>query len=201
MGLSDKGEHNQSTSTVARWNRRVQRSRRALGVLFLASFAETLVIPIPIELIVLPFMATNRHRLWRTAAVVTLGCLVAALVGYGVGYLFYESIGLRLIEYFSWTQQEQQFRTLFDQYGFWAIVAVGILPIPFQVALLAAGASGYPLLPFIAAAALSRGLRYYALALLVYLVGDRAVTLWQDNKWLVSLGAAVIVALVLLLLA
>ena len=46
-----------------RWLERLGRSKRALWVLFGASFAETLVLPIPIELILIPFMAANRSRI------------------------------------------------------------------------------------------------------------------------------------------
>ncbi|MDX5401004.1 MAG: hypothetical protein LPK02_01365, partial [Rhodobacterales bacterium] len=140
-----------------RWLERLSRSRRAMWVLFAASFAETLVVPIPIELILIPFMAANRARVWVIAGVVTLGCLLASLVGYAVGLLLFETLGLRVIDAMGWTEGMQRFRVIFEDYGFWAIVAVGILPIPFQVALLGAGAAAYPIGWFLLAALIARG--------------------------------------------
>lgn len=165
-----------------RWLERLSRSRRAMWVLFAASFAETLVLPIPIELILIPFMAANRARVWVIAGVVTLGCLLASLVGYGVGLLLFETLGLRVIDAMGWSEGMQRFRVIFEDYGFWAIVAVGVLPIPFQVALLGAGAAAYPIGWFLLAALIARGSRYFGLALLVRLFGERTGDLWRRHK-------------------
>lgn len=170
------------TDRTKRWLKRLGQSKRALWVLFGASFAETLVLPIPIELILIPFMAANRSRAWTVAGVVTLGCLLASLVGYGVGLLLFETLGLRVIEAMGWTEGMEQFRALFDNYGFWAIVAVGILPVPFQVALLGAGAIAYPIGWLLLAALIARGSRYFGLALLVRLFGEQTGDLWRRHK-------------------
>jgi len=51
--------------------RRVERSRfqqMALGVL---SFLESTVLPIPLEVVLLPYMVSHRKRVWIAAASVT----------------------------------------------------------------------------------------------------------------------------------
>lgn len=171
-----------SQSRLKRWTERINNSPNALWALFWASVAETIIVPIPIELVLIPFMVMNRHRLWITAAVVTAGCLLASLIGYGVGYLFFDTIGRDLIAWAGWSDQLDRFRELFYTHGFWAIVAVGVIPIPFQIAMLAAGAAGYSLILFVLAATLARGVRYFGLALLVRLFGKRAEELWRRHK-------------------
>jgi len=42
-------------------------------------------------------------------------------------------------------------------------MSVGVIPIPFQIAMLAAGATRYSFFLFMLAPALSRALRYYGL--------------------------------------
>ena len=158
--------------------------------LFWASFAETLVVPIPIELVLIPFMLANRHRLWLTAGVVTAGCLCASVLGYGLGAWFFETLGRHLVDWFQWSDALARFRAQFELYGFWAIVAVGVTPVPFQVAMLAAGVAGYALTAFVLAALLARGLRYFGLALLVHAFGDRAESLWRRHR-----GRAALVAI------
>lgn len=184
------------TRRVKRWTERVNRSKHALWLLFWASFAETIIVPIPIELILIPFMITNRHRLWRTAAAVTAGCLAAAIVGYGVGYLFFDTLGREVIAYFGWSDQMDRFRTLFDAHGFWAIVAVGIIPIPFQIAMLAAGMAAYPIVLFVLAATIARGVRYFGLAVLVCFFGERALDFWHRHRTVAAIVATAIVLLV-----
>ena len=176
-----------------RWFYRISRSRHMLWLLGLLSFLETIIVPVPIEVVLIPLMAANRSRIWTLATVVTAGCLLASLLGYGVGMVLYQSVGTWFIETMGMQEGYQTFQTFFDQYGFVAIVAVGIVPIPFQVAMITAGLSGYPIYLFVLAALIARGIRYYGLAWLVYRFGDRAQQLWQKHAVLTSLAAAAIV--------
>jgi len=165
------------------WARDLAHSRSGLWPIGVASFLETIIVPIPIEVILIPYMLARRDLLWTIALVTTIGCLVAALVGYGIGYFLYDSFGHQMVGAMGWEQDFQSFKHWFDKDGFWAVLAIGVVPIPFQVAMLAAGVTGYPIVPFVVAAALARGIRYFGLAFLVKLVGERALALWQRHKF------------------
>lgn len=180
------------------WFERINGSKNMLWLLGVLSFLETIILPIPIELILIPLMAANRQRIWLLATITTAGCLIASLVGYGVGMLLFQSIGNWFIEFMDMQESYQAFRTFFNQYGFAAILAIGILPIPFQVAMITAGLSGYPILLFVLAAFIARGLRYYGLAWLVYRFGHRVLVLWKRHALLTSLVGGVIVLLFVL---
>ena len=119
-----------------------------LWLLAALSFLETIILPVPIELVLIPLMAVNRQRLWRIATVTTAGCLAAALLGYGVGMVLYQSLGTWFIDTMGMQSAYQAYQGFFDQYGFIAILTLGILPIPFQVAMITAGLSGYPIALF-----------------------------------------------------
>lgn len=186
-----------SKSTKA-WFERINGSRHMLWLLGVFSFLETIIVPIPIELILIPLMAANRQRIWLLATVTTAGCLIASLVGYGVGMLLFQSIGMWFIELMGMQESYQFFQTFFNQYGFAAILAIGILPIPFQVAMITAGLSGYPILLFVLAALIARGLRYYGLAWLVYRFGHRVLMLWKRRALLTSLVGGVVVLIFVL---
>jgi membrane protein YqaA with SNARE-associated domain len=176
------------------WARRVIESDHSLWMIFVASFLETIIVPIPIELVLVPYMLIRRDILWRIALSTTLGCLVASGVGYGIGYFLYESIGTNLIEALDIGFEFDRFRVLFDQHGFFAILAIGIMPIPFQAAMLVAGVAGYSIWLFILAATIARGIRYYGLAVLVWRFGDHAATLYRRHSMaiLLALGALVL---------
>lgn len=173
-----------------RWFNRLTHSNHMLWLLSVISFLETIIVPIPIEVVLIPLMAINKHRIWVIATVTTAGCLVAAIVGYGVGLALYQSVGAWFIDTMGMQSAYEAFQSFFDQYGFVAILALGILPIPFQVAMITAGLSGYPFVLFVLAALMARGLRYYGLAWLVYQFGDRAQALWKRHAILASVGAA-----------
>lgn len=176
-----------------RWFDRLNGSKHMMWFLGVLSFLETIIIPVPIEVILIPLMAINRKRLWTIATVTTAGCLLASIVGYGVGMVLYQSLGTWFIETMGMQSAYESFQGFFDQYGFIAILALGILPIPFQVAMITAGLSGYPFLLFVLAAVIARGLRYYGLAWLVHQFGERAQTLWERHAIITSLALAAIV--------
>ena len=158
------------------------------------SFLETIIVPIPIEVVLIPFMAANRHRIWRIASATLAGCVAASLLGYGVGMLLYQSVGTWFIDTLGYQDAYEGFRVFFDKHGFLAILVVGIVPIPFHIAIITAGLAGYPLPLFVLATLISRGIRYYGLAWLVCRFGERARDLWREHAVLASMGAAAIVA-------
>ncbi|MFP4517665.1 MAG: YqaA family protein [Desulfovibrionales bacterium] len=184
---------------ISKWLSHLNDSEHALWLLFALSFLETIIIPIPIELVLIPFMVTNRHRLWRTAGYVTAGCLAASVFGYGVGYFLFETIGTWALDTFGWQQGYVTFQVLFDRHGFFAILAIGVIPVPFQAAMLTAGVAGYPVWKFVLAATIARGIRYYGLAALVAIFAEKAHSIWKRHKVAASLILMAIVVCVWLL--
>jgi membrane protein YqaA with SNARE-associated domain len=180
------------------WQAWIRQARWPMGALFVASFAETIIVPVPIELVLVPLMLALRDRIWWIATITTLGCLAGAVVGYGVGYFLFEEIGRWLIGWMGWDAQFAHFQQLFDAYGFLAILAIGVIPIPFQIAMLAAGIAGYPFLLFMLAAVIARGIRYYGLAALVLAFGSRAGRLWQQQSRGLAIGVLALLALLVL---
>lgn len=180
------------------WLERLNGSQHMLWLLGTLSFLETIILPIPLELILIPLMATNRQRIWTLATVTTAGCLLASLVGYGVGMLLFQSVGHWFIEFMGMQDSYQSYQSFFNRYGFAAILAIGILPIPFQIAMITAGLSGYPILLFALAALIARGLRYYGLAWLVYRFGHRVEEMWKHHALITSLVGGVTVLLIVL---
>jgi membrane protein YqaA with SNARE-associated domain len=182
-----------------RWADRLAHSRAGLWLIGVASFLETIIVPIPIEVALIPYMLARRDRVWTIALVTTLGCLAGSALGYAVGYLLYDAVARPLIDAMGWAQAFGEFQAWFAADGFWAILAIGIVPIPFQVAMLTAGAAGYPLLLFMLAATIARGIRYFGLALLVVLVGDRALDLWRRRRLTFALALVAVIAILMLL--
>lgn len=112
------------------------------------------------------------------------------LVGYGVGMALYQSVGTWFIESMGMQSSYESFQAFFDQYGFVAILALGIVPVPFQIAMITAGVSGYPIYLFVLAALIARGIRYYGLAWLILRFGAQAEYVWRRHAVSASLAAA-----------
>ena len=73
----------------------------------------------------------------------------------------------------------EDFKVFMQAHGFWAILVAGVTPIPFQIAVLASGITGYALPGFIAAVLISRGLRYLGMAALVSWLGADAFKIFS----------------------
>ncbi|MDP5290791.1 VTT domain-containing protein [Oceanimonas sp. CHS3-5] len=177
------------------WLSRVTGSAWLLPVVFVAALLEAVILPIPLELLLIPLMLVERARLWSLAATALAGCLSGALLGYGLGAWLFDSLGQPLLEVLNGQQAFDAFSRELSNDGFMAIVMVGITPVPFQVAMLAAGAVGYSLGLFMLASAIGRGIRYFGLAWLVRLTGERALALWRRHArklGMVLLGLALL---------
>ena len=182
--------------------RRLNAARHRMAYLGIASVLETTVVPIAIELVLVPFMLANPGRIWTIATVTLIGCLIGASAGYLLGLLLFDTAGLWVIRTLDLGAAYDGFAERFAQHGFAAILLVAITPIPFQVAMLAAGAADYPFALFMLACVIARGARYYGLAGLVLLAGPRA------TDWLARGGGAgrlaavtAVVAIVILVFA
>lgn len=189
------------TTKVEYWVERLLNSRHGLALLFWVSFLEALVLPIPLELILVPYMLKAPQLLWRIATVGLLGCLAAATLGYYIGAMVFDTVGIWFLETLDYTEAFETFRENFQRHGFWAIFVFGITPLQFQVAMLAAGAADYPLPLFWLASGISRGLLYYGIGALVALFGDRAVALWNRLSNRAPWGILGLVVLLYLLIA
>ena len=167
---------------IKKKTRQVIDSKHMLSSITTASFLESIIIPIPLEAILVPLMQARRDKIWLIALMATLGCLIGALCGYTAGYYLFDAAGEWIISNFSNPEQFENIKQKMQSQGFWFVITLGIVPVPFQIAMLAAGATKYSLLLFLIAAAISRSMRYFGLAVVVYYAGDNAERIIRKHK-------------------
>lgn len=124
------------------------------------------------------------------------GCILGALIGYAIGYFIFDAVGEQIVSLLSSQEQFENAKQQMQQKGFWFVISVGILPIPFQIAMLAAGTLQYSIFLFLIATTLSRALRYYGLAILVYLAGNKSQELFERHKKSTSIILIVLIAII-----
>lgn len=157
-------------------------SEYILGGVFTASFLESTIVPVPLEALLIPLLQERRDKLWQIALMATLGCIVGALFGYTLGYYTFELLRDWIIAHWITEQRLDNVILQINTEGFWFIMTLGIAPIPFQIAMLAAGATHFSLPLFLLATGLSRAMRYFGIALVVYVAGDKAEELIKKYK-------------------
>lgn len=184
------------TKKLKRTTKKMVDSRHMLKGITLASFLESTIVPVPLEAILIPLMQARREKLWSIALMASLGCVIGALFGYALGYYLFDLTGDWIINTFSDPEQFEQVSAKMEQQGFWFVLTLGIAPIPFQIAMLAAGATKYSLLLFLLATVIARSIRYFGLALAVYVAGDKAEALIRRYKTKAILALTVVVLLI-----
>lgn len=162
--------------------RQIVQARSAQLALFWFSFLEATMLPIPMEAVIAPYMQMRRDIIWRIATIALLGFMTSALMGYGVGALFFDTLGQPLIDRMGWGPEYEEMAEFLETSGFWAMLVLALTPVPTQIAMIGAGAMGVPLVLFVPAMLLARGGRYYGTAVLVRFYGDRIVRWFTDRR-------------------
>lgn len=167
--------------------KRMINSRYMLPSIGLASFLESLIIPIPLETVLVPLMQVRREQLWIIATVTTFGCVLGAALGYAVGYFLFEMIKEWLFLHITTQAEFDAFKEHINQYGFLFVFSTGVTPIPLQVAMIVAGVTHYSFGLYLLAVTLSRCIRYFGFALLVKQFGNQTERIVRRYKKQVAL--------------
>jgi membrane protein YqaA with SNARE-associated domain len=153
------------------WTMGLAAHRHALWALAIISFAESSFFPVPPDVLLIPMVLAARERAWRIALVCTLASVAGGIAGYGIGAFLYETIGRPLVEFYGAANAFAEFRASFNEWGWWIVAGGGLTPFPYKVITILSGVAGLDLATFGAASFASRGLRFFAVAALLWYFG------------------------------
>lgn len=137
------------------------------------SFAESSFFPIPPDVMLAPMSLAKPERAWRFALLTTVASVAGGALGYAIGYFMLDLVQPLIGEGGRWAHAYARAAQWFENWGFWAVLVAGFSPIPYKVFTIAAGALAMPFLPFMLASALGRGGRFFLVAGLIRLGGER----------------------------
>jgi len=95
-------------------------------------------------------------------------------------------IGQPILHFYNAEALFDAFRSLYQAWGIWIVVAGGFTPVPYKVVTIASGAVGLDPLTFALASLVSRGSRFFLEAWLIARYGDRVRAFVQDRLLLVA---------------
>lgn len=136
------------------------------------SFAESSFFPIPPDVMLVPMVLAKPQRGWFYAALTVLFSVLGAILGYVLGYYFLHLLMPWIVK-LGYQANYDQVQLWFQHWGLWVIFIAGFSPIPYKLFTLSAGALHMALLPFLAVSLIGRGLRFFLVAGLVYIGGER----------------------------
>ncbi|WP_069857546.1 YqaA family protein [Desulfoplanes formicivorans] len=164
-------------------------------VLMAVSFTEAIFFPVPPDLLLLPMGLAARDKVFRLAWICLLFSLAGGVIGYGIGYYFMEAVGNPIIRFYGLEEQYTRIQVWYDTYSAWAVSIAGLTPIPYKLCTLTAGAFHINWPVFILASAISRGIRFFVIAVLIRSFGEAARTFLEKRFNLVVTVTLILVIL------
>lgn len=142
----------------------------ALGVL---SFAEASFFPIPPDPLLMALCLGAPRRSFWFATWGTVASVAGGIVGYLLGWGAWSLVGDFFLAWVPGVTPEAfaGVQALYDRWNFWAVFLAGLTPIPYKVFTLSAGVFAIQFPIFVAASVLSRGLRFFLVAGLIWRFG------------------------------
>lgn len=168
------------------WVIRLSEHPKSLWALAGVSFVESSFFPIPPDIMLIPMILAQRAKAWLIAGVCTIASVAGGFLGYAIGYFFFETFGQWLIDFYGLQGGFEQFQQQFNEWGLWIILIKGMTPIPYKLVTIASGAAHFDLLTFGAASVLTRGARFYLVAVLLYVFGEPIRTFIEKHLTLVT---------------
>ena len=147
-------------------------SRNAVWALAAVSFVESSFFPIPPDALLVPMIIADRRRAWFYALVATASSVLGGFLGYAIGYFAFDTLGEPLLRFYGVTAQYQSLQHLYDRWGAWLIVIKGATPIPYKLVTIASGAFQFDLATFAVCSVISRGIRFFMIAALLWRFGE-----------------------------
>jgi membrane protein YqaA with SNARE-associated domain len=168
--------------------------KNAARYLAILSAAESSVFPIPPDVMLAPMCLARPAKAWFYAGLCTLSSVLGGMLGYLMGKLAFSAIEPWLLTS-SYAPVFERAVQSFGEHGLWFILLAGFTPIPYKIFTISAGVVGMPVLAFLAGSFAGRGGRFFLVAGLIRLGGEK---LEQSlRKWIDLIGWSVLVLVVI----
>jgi membrane protein YqaA with SNARE-associated domain len=170
----------------------IANGRHALPALLAVAFAEASFFPIPPDVLLIPMILARPARAFRYAAYATLASVTGGMLGYTIGYFLFDAIGRPILEYNHAMGGYEALKAGFAQWGVWIIIVKGMTPIPYKLVTIASGVVHFDFAAFVGASIISRSLRFFVVAALLWWFGDKARDFIERRLMLVTSVFAVL---------
>ncbi len=141
--------------------------------LYLTAFVESIFWPIPVDIMLAPMALAKPKLAWRYALGATLFSVLGGALGYYIGHALYEPVVLPFIEFMQYQSKMQTAQEWFSYWGVMIVFIASFTPIPFKVFTITAGVMSMAFIPFVLTALVGRGLRFFLVAGLMVLGGEK----------------------------
>ena len=165
----------------------------AIYALAIGSFSESIIFPIPVDVLLMPMSLLNPSMAIWFGIVSMIASVLGGIAGYWIGLRF----GRPILHKFVSPSKADDAERLFNKYGAWAVVVAAITPIPYKVFTISAGVLNLELKKFVLASVIGRGFRFLSIGILLYIYGEEVKSFIEDHfqiLMILSVLAAIVTA-------
>ena len=155
------------------WTLEKAQHKNAKWYLSLISFAESSFFPIPPDILLIPMALASKAKALFYAFICTLFSVLGGILGYAIGYFFFNSVGIYIVEFYQLDNSFSVFENYYKELGILIVLGAGITPFPYKFITIASGVFGLNIFLFIIISIIGRGLRFYLIAILLYFFGEK----------------------------
>jgi membrane protein YqaA with SNARE-associated domain len=154
------------------WTLRLGSTRHAVWALAAVAFVESSVFPIPPDILLIPMILAVRERAWALATICTVSSVLGGFLGYAIGALLFDVVGQPIIDFYHFDAAFARFTERYNEAGAWIVAFFGVTPFPYKVITIASGVTNLDPVVFGIASVVSRGLRFFIVAALLWYFGQ-----------------------------
>ena len=160
-------------------------------ILFFVSVIESFIFPLPPDLLIIPMTIAKMNNWFKIALIATSGSVLGACIGYLIGYVFFNEIGIPIFELYG-VNNVTFLKDKVTQGGgiiAWAtfLAIAAFTPIPFKLLTITSGFIHFSLFYFILIALLARGSRFFLIAILIGKFGPKIKPLLEKKLFKISI--------------
>ena len=168
-------------------------SKFFLGVI---SFIESFIFPIPPDVLIIPMTIAKRNEWLRIATIATTCSVLGACLGYLIGYIFFNEIGVKIFELYGVDNTSFLKEKVSSEGGTVAwmtlLAIAGFSPVPFKLLTITSGFVHFNFLYFVIVSLITRGLRFFIIAFLIGNFGTTMKKIIEKKLVLVSIIISII---------
>ncbi|MDR0978142.1 MAG: VTT domain-containing protein [Endomicrobium sp.] len=163
------------------------KTKNSSYALFSIAFIESSFFPIPPDVLLIPMVIAEPRSWWKKALICTVGSILGALLGYVVGKIFYDIIGITILNFYNLQSAVTVIGEKYANNAFLSIFAGAFTPIPYKVMTISAGIFDISLPILIIASIFGRGGRFFIISVALKIFGAKIQTTVEKNFNLLSI--------------
>ena len=166
--------------------------------LAIVSFIESSFFPVPPDIMIVPMVVAKKERYLKIFLIATLSSALGALLGYFIGLLFFNELGVKVFEFYGHNNTDflkEKFQTSGGSFSWLLILfTAAFTPLPFKLVTIFSGFIQFNLILFFFTCLIARGLRFFIVAYLSSRFGTTFSTFLEKKgaMWATIIGLIIV---------